>query len=161
MDTIPPPRFQTDSCVVHCCICGSDCVLYWLRDDVWARVQPAAQCCGGHACVSCAEVQLGRQLTLADLAIEKYRLTAKNEPPNAPGVIHCVVDTVMGAAFETGVMTPTNWCTMWQPYVELGRKLALQTPAARNVVVELIDRTREHFPNFTNPYDRGLFVRPT
>jgi hypothetical protein len=150
---IPPPSFRTSECYAQCCVCSSACVLYWVRDDVWEQLKSAAQCCGGHLCVGCAETFLKRPLTLEDLAIEKYLHTARNESAGSPPVvIHCVVDTVMGAASHAGVATPLKWCYMWNEYFDLGKKLASRTPNAGQVVARLIVEAEEHFPNFSNPY---------
>ncbi len=150
---IPPPNFQTVDCYIQCCLCSKDCVLYWVRDDVWQRLESAAQCCGGHVCVQCAEKFLGRELTLNDLAIEKYLLTANNEIGSKQRrVIHCIVDTVLGAANEAGVIAPSHWCYMWDQYFDLGKKLASQTINPEQVVPRLIRETETHFPNFSNPY---------
>ena len=127
-------------------------MLYWVRDDVWEALKPAAQCCGGHVCVPCAEKFLGRKLTLDDLAIEKYLLTSKNENGGRQHIIHCVVDTVLGAANEAGVLAPPNWCYMWDEYYALGKKLASQTTDPKQVVPRLIKQTETQFPNFSNPY---------
>jgi hypothetical protein len=128
-------------------------VLYWVRDDVWNQLQSAAQCCGGHVCVAWAEKVLRRHLKLDDLAIDKYLLTAQNEPVGSqPVIIHCVVDTVLGAANQAGVSAPSKWCCMWKEYYELGKNLASQTPNAAQVVAGLINQTETLFPNFRNPY---------
>jgi hypothetical protein len=66
--------------------------------------------------------------------------------------MHCVVDTVMGAANQAGVTIPFQWCYMWEQYFELGKKLASQTLNAAQVVAGLIATTEKYFPNFTNPY---------
>jgi len=129
-----------------------NCVLYWIGDAVWEQLQPAAQCNGGHVCVACAEKYLERSLTLEDLAIEKYIFTAANETGSTRRVIHCVVDTVLGAANEAGVSAPSHWCYMWSEYHELGKKLASQTANPAQVVQRLIDETQLHFPEFSNPY---------
>jgi hypothetical protein len=152
---IPPPAFRTPACTVQCCLCSENCVLYWVKDAVWEQLKSAAQCCGGHVCVACAEQHLGRQLTLDDLAIEKYLFTAANETGSTRRVIHCVVDTVMGAANEAGVSAPSEWCYMWNEYHDLGKKLASQTADSGQVVARLIDEARRHFPDFRNPYLRS------
>ena len=99
-----------------------------------------------------AEEILARQLTLNDLAVENYLETAKNGPENERSVIHCIVDTVIGAASAAGVDFPSNWCSMWPEYTELGKKLSSQTADAAKVVRRLISETAEHFPDFKNPY---------
>lgn len=153
INEIPPPAYVDPRCgPAQCCVCGAKCVLYWLRDDVWAICQTHASCCGGHLCFAHAEEILGRQLTLNDLAVENYLATAKNERENERRVIHCIVDTVIGAAVEAGVDVPNNWCSMWPEYMELGKKLCTQTADAENVVHRLIGETTKHFPDFKNPY---------
>jgi hypothetical protein len=149
---IPPPAFRTIECQLQCCVCSENCVLYWLKDDVWKQLQPAATCCGGHVCVRCAEEYLKRSLTLDDLSIENYLRTANNGRGNSRSIIHCVVDTVMGAANQAGVSIPFQWCYMWEQYHDLGKKLASQTPNAAQVVAGLIEKTMRYFPNFSNPY---------
>lgn len=150
---IPPPTFRTNECYVKCCLCSDKCVLYWLRDDVWKQLESVARCCGGHVCVTCAETFLRRHLTLDDLAIDKYLLSAQNEPVSSrPVIIHCVVDTVLGAANQAGVPAPSKWCYMWKEYYDLGKKLASQTTNAEQLVAGLINQTETHFPNFSNPY---------
>ena len=62
------------------------------------------------------------------------------------GVIHCVVDTVLGAAYQVGAATPSGWCYMWNEYYDLGKKLASQTPNAEQVVPVLIKQTQNIFP---------------
>jgi hypothetical protein len=63
--------------------------------------------------------------------------------------MHCVVDTVMGAANQTGVSIPFQWCYMWEQYYDLGKKLAWQTPNAAQVVAGLIEKTMRNFVNFS------------
>ena len=149
---IPPPAFRTTNCEIQCCICGGKCVLYWVKGDVWEQCASHADCCGGHLCVACAEQILDRKMTLDDLAIDKYLLTAKNETGQSQRVIHCVVDTVMGAASHANVPFPNQWCYMWDDYYDLGRRLCSQTPHPDTIVRRLVDETTSHFPNFTNPY---------
>ncbi len=155
MNYIPPPKFQTDDCgEIKCCICGDKCVLYWLNDDVWEKCHSDASCCGGHLCLLHAESILGRKITLADLAVEKYLLTARNEKNGQRRVVHCLVDTMIGAANHSNVQIPTGWCSMWSEYVGLGRTLSSQTENAPFLVRQLIAETTRHFPNFANPYAR-------
>ena len=149
---IPPPDFRSPECNINCCVCGAKCILYRLNDPVWNECASHADCCGGHLCVDCAERILERKLTLDDLAIEKYLLTAKNETGQSRRVIHCVVDTVIGAADHVEIPIPGNWCFMWDDYYKLGKKLCRQTPNAPEIVRRLIDETNQHFPDFTNPY---------
>ena len=150
---ISPPAYIDPRCgLALCCICGADCVLYWLRDEVWSICKVNASCCGGHLCLKHAEEIVGRKLTLNDLSVIQYLATAKNETDDKPRVIHCLVDTVIGAAFVAGVNVPSDWCSMWDAYTELGKKLGTQTPDAANAVKRLIRETKDYFPDFQNPY---------
>jgi hypothetical protein len=155
-EEIPLPKFWTGQCYAECCACSQNCLLYWVKDEVWKEIKSAAHCCGGHVCVSCAEEVLGRKLTLHDLAVEKYLLTAKNYrgPSQLPVPKHCLVDVMVGAANVAGVDFPIEWCSMWPEYYELGKVLASQTAEPEQVVRRLIERTQVCFPNFTNPYDK-------
>jgi hypothetical protein len=154
VEEIPPPFFRYAQCELQCCVCNEKCVLYYLKNEVWAQVKPVATCCGGHVCVGCAENYLRRPLTLHDLSIENYLWTA-NRPGLYDQVMHCVVDTVMGAACQAGVPFPEKWCYMWEQYYNLGKKLASQTPGGVARVVELmIQTTVRCFPKeFNNPYE--------
>ena len=155
MDYIPPPEFKTDECgLIECCVCGEKCVLYWLHDSVWADCQPDESCCGGHLCPTHAEEVLGRNLTLNDISVEKYLRTAKNRKNRKQVMMHCVVDIVIGAARHSGVELPSEWCSMWNEYCELGEKLSRQTKNAAQATRVLIEQTKLHFPNFSNPYDQ-------
>ena len=153
---IPPPQYLDPRCgLVECCVCGCKCVLYWLKDEVWRACQAHASCCGGHLCVPHAEIALGRKLTLGDLAVDKYVETVKSETSNGgpQRANHCIVDTLIGAAIEAGVDFPTNWCSMWDDYINLGKTLSSQTIDAANEVRRLVYETTLHFPTFSNPYE--------
>jgi hypothetical protein len=153
-EEIPSPKFWTGQCHAACCACGENAVLYWVKDEVWNGIRSSAQCCGGHVCVKCAKGVLGRDLTLHDLAIEKYLFTAKNYGDGQlPVPKHCLVDVMLGAAQLGGVDFPSEWCSMWTEYVDLGKTLASQTANPEQIVPQMIEQTLKCFPNFENPYE--------
>ena len=102
--------------------------------------------------INADQTEIHFTLNQNNLAVENYLETAKNGPENERSVIHCIVDTVIGAASAAGVDFPSNWCSMWPEYTELGKKLSSQTADAAKVVRRLISETAEHFPDFKNPY---------
>jgi hypothetical protein len=155
MDYLPPPDFKSIDCgLVECCVCGAKCVLYWLKDEVWKSCQARADCCGGHLCLLHAEEALGRPLTLRDIDIENYLLTARNMRAGDQRITHCIVDLAIGAANFSNVELPKEWCMMWKEYYEIGMKLCEQTDDAAEATRSLIAKTELHFPKFSNPYDR-------
>jgi len=129
-------------------------VLYWLKQDVWNQVRNNAICFGGHLCIDCAGDFLGRKLTLHDLAIDKYKLTAKNMPDGDYVISHCVVGMLLGAAAYAGVEGyPAKWCWHFESYYRMGEQLAAQTNDAAQVLPDLFVEAERHFPNFRDPYD--------
>jgi hypothetical protein len=137
---------------MHCISCGVPLLLYWLKDEVWTQVRgTGAPPEGGFSlCLGCAEKRLGRRLTLDDLGIGKYQLTAGNMPNRPDFMKEYARATVYGACEESKVPTPAAWQRPAdRPHTDalaVGASLARQTLNASSLLPQLILEVNRWFP---------------
>jgi hypothetical protein len=128
------------------CKCGEIGMLYWLKDEVWAKLEPH-QSSSGHLCPRCAGKWLRRKLTLHDLAIANYRRTKLVDV----GLMRQFVRaTVIEACTVAGVPAPPHWAKpdvkALPPGAQVGAELAKHTEDASLILLTIIREVDQYFP---------------
>ena len=129
-----------------CEVCNAPMMIYWLKNDVWREIDPTGK---RILCPTCAEAQLGRELTLHDLDIANYK--AKGTMHFAPGFMkEYTRAAIVGGFLAASEHLPAGWTVPSDhPHIDhmsIGEKLGRQTADLTDVLPKLVAELDRVFP---------------